>query len=355
MNTQQFDPIQHRASIISISWNSVFNSRSTLRMFGHTAGWQFDPIIGRIQRAAGRASSASAGTPFLNSPSHLLAFEHTAVRPNPTQGEHHQHQLELSFSTHAPLYGCLDTQQGGCSTQSQGEFSEPQGEHHQHQLELSFSTHAPLYGCLDTQQGGSSTQSLDEFSEPQGEHHQHQLELRFSTHPLIFWRLNTQQFDPIQHRASIISISWNSVFQLTLRFTGVWTHSRVAVPPNHWTNSANSRASIISISFLNSPSHLLAFAHTAVRPNPTQGEHHQHQLELRFSTHAPIYARLDTPQGSSSTQSLGEFRTAGRASSASAGTPFLNSPSHLLAFEHTAVLPNPTQGEHHQHQLELRC
>ena len=146
-------------------------SFSHIRAFGHTAGWQFDPIIGRIQRTAGRASSASAGTPFLNSPSHLLAFEHTAVRPNPTQGEHHQHQLELSFSTHAPLYG-----------------------------------------CLDTQQGGSSTQSLDEFSEPQGEHHQHQLELRFSTHPLIFWRLNTQQFDPIQHRASIISISWNSVF-----------------------------------------------------------------------------------------------------------------------------------------------
>ena len=248
-------------------------------MFGHTAGWQFDPIIGRIQRAAGRASSASAGTPFLNSPSHLLAFEHTAVRPNPTQGEHHQHQLELSFSTHAPLYGCLDTQHGGCSTQSLDEFSEPQGEHHQHQLELrfsthplpafehtavrpnptqgehhqhqlelSFSTHAPLYGCLDTQQGGSSTQLLDEFSEPQGEHHQHQLELRFSIHPLIFWRLNTQQFDPIQHRASIISISWNSVFQLTLPFTGVWTHSRVAVRPNHWTNSASRRASIISIS-----------------------------------------------------------------------------------------------------------
>ena len=120
-------------------------------------------------------------------------------------------------------------------------------------------------------------------------------------------------------RASIISISWDSVFQLTLPFTGVWTHSRVAVRPNHWTNSANSRASIISISWnsvfeLTLSSHLLAFEHTAVRPNPTQ---HQHQLELRFSTHAPIYARLHTPQGSSATQSLGEFRTAGRASSAS--------------------------------------
>ena len=52
----------------------LLNSLCHFRAFEPTAGEQFDPFIGRIQRPVGRASSASAGN-FLNSFSHFRAFE----------------------------------------------------------------------------------------------------------------------------------------------------------------------------------------------------------------------------------------------------------------------------------------
>ena len=42
----------------------LLNSLSRFRAFEPTAGEQFDPVLGRIQRPAGRASSASAGNVF---------------------------------------------------------------------------------------------------------------------------------------------------------------------------------------------------------------------------------------------------------------------------------------------------
>ena len=42
----------------------LLNSFSHFRAFEPAAGEQFDPVIGRIQRPAGRASSASAGNAF---------------------------------------------------------------------------------------------------------------------------------------------------------------------------------------------------------------------------------------------------------------------------------------------------
>ena len=43
---------------------TLSNSLSHFRSSEPTAGWQLEPAIGRVPRAAGRASSASAGNPF---------------------------------------------------------------------------------------------------------------------------------------------------------------------------------------------------------------------------------------------------------------------------------------------------
>ena len=42
----------------------LLNSLSHFRAFEPAAGEQFDPVIGRIPRPAGQASSASAGNAF---------------------------------------------------------------------------------------------------------------------------------------------------------------------------------------------------------------------------------------------------------------------------------------------------
>ena len=42
----------------------LLNSLSHFRVFEPAAREQFEPVIGRIQRPAGRASSASAGNAF---------------------------------------------------------------------------------------------------------------------------------------------------------------------------------------------------------------------------------------------------------------------------------------------------
>ena len=248
----------------------------------------------------------------MNSPSHLLALEHTAVRPNHwTNSVNHRASI-ISISRNSVLraFGAVGPNHWASSANRRASI-----------ISISLNSVFQL---------------------------------------TLFRRLNTQQFDPIQHRASIISISWNSVFQLTLPFTGVWTHSRVAVRPNYWTNSANRRASIISISWnsvfeLTLSSHLLAFEHTAVQPNhwTNSAKHRASIISISWNSVFQLtlpYTRVWTHPRVAVRRVQ---RTAGRASSASAGTPFLNSPSHLLAFEHTAVRPNPTQGEHHQHQLEL--
>ena len=125
---------------------------------------QLDPIIGRIQRSTGRASSASAGTPFFNSRSHIRAFG--AVRPNHWASSANRRASIISISWNS----VFDL------------------------LILAF-----------------------EHTAVRPNH----------------WTISAN------HRASIISISWNSVFQLTLPYTRVWTHPRVAVRPNHWASSAN--------------------------------------------------------------------------------------------------------------------
>ena len=63
----------------SASAGNPFKLTLSFRAFEPTAGEQFDPVIGRIQRTTERASSASAENPFkLTLSFHSGAFEPTA-------------------------------------------------------------------------------------------------------------------------------------------------------------------------------------------------------------------------------------------------------------------------------------
>ena len=217
-----------------------------------------------------------------------------------------------SFWTHNSISGSLNPQQGCSSTLSVGGFSEPWGEHHQHQL---AGTHNSISGSFNPQQGSSSTLALDGFSEPPGEHHQHQLEILLDSqlNLRVFQPAAGEQFDPIIGRMQrttgrASSASAGNPFRLTTQSPGLSTHSRAAVRPNfcspaqltkwrrrefveHWTESANRGASIISISSKSS------WTHNSISGsfNPQQGssstlsvdgfsepwgEHNQHQLEI---------------------------------------------------------------------------
>ena len=61
---EQFDPVMGRIQRERASSASAGNPFKLTLAFEPTAGEQFDPVIGRIQRTAERASSVSAGNPF---------------------------------------------------------------------------------------------------------------------------------------------------------------------------------------------------------------------------------------------------------------------------------------------------
>ena len=95
---------------------------------------------------------------------------------------------------------------------------------------------------VNPRQGSSSTQTLVGFSEGPRQHHQHQLA---------------------------------NLFEQNLPTPGPSTRGKVAIQPNHWTDSAKDRASIISISWktlLSSLSQLWALQPAArFQFNPTIG------------------------------------------------------------------------------------
>ena len=108
------DSANRRASITSIIWNSCKTHSPICSRAKPKQDWQLDPVIGRIQRSAGRASPASSGSRV------KLTLQSAAVRS----------QSRTSSST-----------------QSLDGFSEPQGEHHQHHLELVLNSLSHLQPC----------------------------------------------------------------------------------------------------------------------------------------------------------------------------------------------------------------
>ena len=166
----------------SASAGNPFKLTLPFRASEPTAGWQLEPVIGRVPRAAGRASSASAGNPFkLTLPFPVLrTHSRVAVGTCYWTGSTRRRASIISiswkpFQTHSPISGPLNPQQGGSwnllldgfHTRSASIISiswEP------------FQTHSPISGPLNPQQAGSWNLLLDGFHAPQGEHHQNQLE-----------------------------------------------------------------------------------------------------------------------------------------------------------------------------------
>ena len=204
------DSTHRSASIISISWEP-FPTHSPISV----PGWQLEPAIGRVPRAAGQASSASAGNPFKLT---LL---------NPQQGGSRASIISISwkpFQTHSPISGPLNLnpQQGGSWNLLLDGFHALQGEHHQHQLETLSNS---LSHFRSSEQGGSWNLLLDGFHAPQGEHHQHQLETLSnslshfrSSEPTAGWQLEPAIARVPRAAGRASSASAVNPFNLTLPF-----------------------------------------------------------------------------------------------------------------------------------------